>query len=728
MKNDIWADRSNYISDPEMVRNILRNPQMSVAPMHDYIEQIEHASGVDLSALRMLTRNALVSQPAEEHLATRRIISAFFSDRNMAEWEPHFHDCIAAALETLAAADRPDLMVDFVQPLFIRMISRMVGFQDDGSDRLFPMIDIVQRVTEPMLPLRDLRALNEAILYLQCTLPDLRDAPSDRPENLLSYMRRKQSAAHETVDLHYTTIALTVAANTVAQTLGFILYGLLMDTADTWKNAARHDWVASNLDRLLGLWPSTLTLVRAASADVSINGCPFDQGEAAVMDMPQTNGHLRQTALYPAQAQNLSFGAGVHKCPGEALSRRLLGLTLPALAQRFPRLALHKDMAEFRATPMVQTPVTLPCELYGDTTRVNARLIDVKTLPDARAIVMDNDNYMPPAMEAHLRALAQGSGRDLSPAIMIARNAMFFMSGDRHASARRIIAGCLGGNRLPAWQDLFDTQAQMALDTLAASAHPDLIEDFADPLFRGITHPILGIDVADSSRFNELAPILQDVLEPWLPMRELLRLQDVFDELLGLMRLPADMQRQGPASVLGAMLAEEPDDFGTDDIKALVLVLYGASFNLSHTLGNVLHWLLIQPREMQPHYHDPAWVHRNLEQLISLCASPKYIYRMARCPSRINDIDVAPGETTRMQLLSINRGVATGNLAFGHGLHHCVGAGLSRMMLRTAVPALFQRFPDLMLRPQSHQYFDMSQTVAMKKLPCVPGAAIHKKV
>ena len=166
------------------------------------------------------------------------------------------------------------------------------------------------------------------------------------------------------------------------------------------------------------------------------------------------------------------------------------------------------------------------------------------------------------------------------------------------------------------------------------------------------------------------------------------------------------------------MLDADLPDFDEEDVKALVLVLYGASFNLAHTLGNVLHWILIQPPEERGDVADPAWIEANLERLISLCASPKYIYRMARRPVAVGDLELDAAVTARLQLLSVNRGVGTGHLAFGHGLHRCVGAQLTRLMLRRAIPALFQRQPTLTLVTQGHRYFKMSQTVAMESLPC----------
>jgi cytochrome P450 len=46
--------------------------------------------------------------------------------------------------------------------------------------------------------------------------------------------------------------------------------------------------------------------------------------------------------------------------------------------------------------------------------------------------------------------------------------------------------------------------------------------------------------------------------------------------------------------------------------------------------------------------------------------------------------------------LDISRGTP-GHLAFGHGVHHCLGAPLARMEMRIAFPALLRRFPRLAL-------------------------------
>ncbi|MFY9293779.1 MAG: hypothetical protein WAP03_24220 [Methylorubrum rhodinum] len=466
------------------------------------------------------------------------------------------------------------------------------------------------------------------------------------------------------------------AVDVAAESLARALYGLLTGASAAWDEAVEPDWPARRLDRLLALH---LPPPWIGAIDVPVGGGAAGDGGLA--------GPLFRTAI-------------------------------PALARRFPRLSLHKDLARFRVAPPVPAPVALPCELHGSSRRATQRLVEVKDLDTARSIVNDDADFSPPAMEAYLRMLAAGSGRDLAPSIRIARNAMFFMSGERHALARRAVAACLGTNRLAVWTDLVDERIEAALDRLSRSGTPDLVRDFAEPLFRQVTQPILGISTRDPARFDAVAPVLQDVLEPWLPMRELMRLQDVSVELLALMQLPA-APRQGPgASLLSSLLASELPDFEAEDLKALVLVLYGASFNLSHTLGNALHWILGRPPDERDEVARPTWIEGNMERLIALCASPKYIYRMARRPSQRGDLTVSIGDTARFQLLSINRGATSGHLAFGHGLHHCVGAGLTRLLLRRAVPALLRRFPTITLVPQAQAYHTMSQTVAMASLPC----------
>jgi cytochrome P450 len=66
---------------------------------------------------------------------------------------------------------------------------------------------------------------------------------------------------------------------------------------------------------------------------------------------------------------------------------------------------------------------------------------------------------------------------------------------------------------------------------------------------------------------------------------------------------------------------------------------------------------------------------------------------------------------------------SSNHVAFGHGLHRCVGAELARMELRTAYPALAKRFPNMRLAvdPSDLEYHAKSIVFGIESLPVVLG-------
>lgn len=704
-----WQDSNHFISEPEVITEILRNARFSVTQFESFFLQLESRKRLALPNILSLARTFLGFRPNDTHLVARRAIAPFFTAAAANSWEPVIEAAVGRAIQRLAASDAPDLMGDFCEPLFIDVFRQIIGCTEESVEKLLELIQLSNDVVHPMVPIKQLIRIDAALGELRACLAcdERRDPPS-----FMVFLSQSEKPEFQQLDMALSTF---VASYAVAQTLAFSLYRLLLQDRDIWLKAAEPGWADQHLETLIARYASTRILVRVADEAVEVQGHSFAANETAILDIVGANDKLDHCPA--GDPANLAFGSGRHRCPGAPLSRLFLGRAIPTLAKAFPQLALKRDQVRFKVNNMVQYPVLLPCVLDDQTVRQSRRLVDVRNFAEARSIVNDDKTWSPPQMAEHLSAVARHTGKDLQTALQIARNAMFFMSGPRHAASRRAVANSLGGNRLQIWQGLIEAETRAALDGLAKSPHPDLITDFSEVLFRNTTQQILGVAVRDQCRFDALAPTLQDVLEPWLSLRELDSLQTVFAELLDLMQLPSASNLPAPP-LLSHLVASGLEEFSNDDLKALVLVLYGASFNLSHTLGNILHQLILLPRAERALASDPGWVDDNLEALISACASPKYIYRMARKSAKVGALDISAGETLRLDLLPINRGKGVGNLAFGHGLHHCVGAALTKRLLRYALPAFFSRFSDVSLVPQAHRYHELSQTVALAKLPC----------
>ncbi|MBL29469.1 MAG: hypothetical protein CMM50_18215 [Rhodospirillaceae bacterium] len=706
-----WQDPGAMVEDPDEVSAILRNSLFATGQILPYLEQLEQKHGIALPHLQAMARYSFVFLSGEEHLQLRRLIAPFFSPRMVERWLPDIDRSIAAALERLSGASTPDVMLDYVEPAFVQLIRAFVGFEGGRDEDVVEAIRVANDATQPMLSLAALRRIDSAMAMLT---EHLADAYADR-RGLLGFLSSHEDNPEVHVNVALSTL---IAGHTMAQTLSFLVYGLLLGPSDDWSSVTAPDWPEARVERALSRYLSTLTLVRLAPETQATDGCPFHSGQTVVLDVVAANARLRSRCRDDDAPQLLSFGAGVHKCPGETLSRLFIARAAPALAHAYPALSLHRESVRFNVTPIVQYPTRLPCTLEARDRRLTARLVEIGREATARQVVNDERRWGPPTMVDHLEALETRTGTSLRSSKCLARNALFFLSGGRHAKLRRTVMDCLGGNRLVRWQLVIDAAVRDALVTLERSPKPDLVADYADPIFTGVMKPVLGIETSDDARFDALAPLIQDVLQPLLPLRELVRTEETLDELLHLMRVPQPAPDASPLPLLATLNRTHPLDLAEDDTKALALVLYGASFNTRHTLANILHHVLSMPSEKRSEAHMPRWTNTRLETLIALCAAPKYIYRMAREESVLGGMTLRRDDTLRLSLLTLNRGGGSGHLAFGHGLHRCVGAALAKRVLKAAVPALFARHRGLALEPQRHRYHPMSQTVALASLPC----------
>jgi oxidation protein CepE len=103
--------------------------------------------------------------------------------------------------------------------------------------------------------------------------------------------------------------------------------------------------------------------------------------------------------------------------------------------------------------------------------------------------------------------------------------------------------------------------------------------------------------------------------------------------------------------------------------------------------------------------------------------------RVALADVRVAGRDIRAGDVLTCSMLAVNRpqgdrfDITRENpkhLAFGYGIHHCVGAPLARLQLRVALPAVLRRFPSLRLAvPAEELRFKPGRPapVAVEELP-----------
>jgi cytochrome P450 len=177
--------------------------------------------------------------------------------------------------------------------------------------------------------------------------------------------------------------------------------------------------------------------------------------------------------------------------------------------------------------------------------------------------------------------------------------------------------------------------------------------------------------------------------------------------------LVAAARRSPGEDILGMLVRDHGADLTDDELAGVAgLLLLAGHETTSNMLSLGTLALLRHPDQLAAVRDDPDAVGPAVEELLRwLSIVQSAIPRITTTEVEIAGVTIGPGRLVLASLpagnrdpafvdspdvLDVRRG-AQGHLAFGHGVHHCLGAPLARMEMRIAWPALLQRFPTLTL-------------------------------
>jgi cytochrome P450 len=276
------------------------------------------------------------------------------------------------------------------------------------------------------------------------------------------------------------------------------------------------------------------------------------------------------------------------------------------------------------------------------------------------------------------------------------------------------------------------------LDRVEGAHAMDLIEDFAYPLPIIVICELLGVPVEDRDRFKgwglDIARGLDAILLP--PDSEIAQrsaaarraLSDYFRELI------AERRTSPRADLLsGLIAAEEVGDRLTEPelLATGILLLVAGHETTVNLLGNGTLALLRQPAELRRLRENPGLIPSAVEELLRYDGP---VQRTARVPSEavtvggrtiaqgdlvlpfIGAADRDPAQFPDPDVLDIAR-ADNRHIAFGWGIHFCLGAPLARVEGQIAINALLQRLPKLALATDRPEYRQSLTLRGLKALP-----------
>jgi cytochrome P450 len=247
------------------------------------------------------------------------------------------------------------------------------------------------------------------------------------------------------------------------------------------------------------------------------------------------------------------------------------------------------------------------------------------------------------------------------------------------------------------------------LDAMENAGPPvDLVENFALPIPSLVICELLGVPYDDRDDFQQRSARQLDLSLPIADRIEMQRQGRQYMQSL------VERARIDPGDdILGMMVREHGAELTDDELVGVAsLLLLAGHETTSNMLGLGTLALLRHPDQLAAVRDDPDAVGPAVEELLRwLSIVHSAIPRFATTEVDLSGVKIPAGQLVFVSLPSGNRDPhfidspetfditrgAIGHLAFGHGVHHCLGAPLARMEMRIAFPKLLQRFPTLAL-------------------------------
>ena len=242
----------------------------------------------------------------------------------------------------------------------------------------------------------------------------------------------------------------------------------------------------------------------------------------------------------------------------------------------------------------------------------------------------------------------------------------------------------------------------------------DVVRDLAYPLPVTVIAELMGVPAADHDRLKAWSGDIVKFMATARPEAEVLTLsQDALLSLRDYFRGILAARRRDPRDDLISALvaAEEGGDTLTEEelLSTLVTILIGGHETTTSLIASGTLLLLTHPEERRKLEAEPRLVQSAVEEFLRFEGPFQRNRRIATEDVTIGGQEIGEGELVMQLLGAANRDPAhfpdpdrldiarspNRHLAFGYGVHFCLGASLARLEAPVALETLFRRLPGL---------------------------------
>ena len=298
-----------------------------------------------------------------------------------------------------------------------------------------------------------------------------------------------------------------------------------------------------------------------------------------------------------------------------------------------------------------------------------------------------------------------------------------------HADARRLLLPAFSPQVVAEWEPEIRRLCNELIDNMGDIDTVDAAVQYAQNIPVYVIARMLGLPLEDSDYFRETVHMVLEEIGAEFGER-----QGAFEKLDAYLTMHVQDHIDNPKDdligfLLNAKIYDQP--LSPQHVVGTIILLMVAGIDTTwSSIGSSLWHLAQHPSDLQRMVNEPELLPTAIEELLRMYA-PVTMARIVTEDAEIGGCPVKRGDSVLLPFPAANRDPEVfpdadkviidreenRHVAFGLGIHRCLGSNLARLELRVAVEVFIQRFPKFELADPSSVTWSLGQVRGPRKLP-----------
>ena len=331
----------------------------------------------------------------------------------------------------------------------------------------------------------------------------------------------------------------------------------------------------------------------------------------------------------------------------------------------------------------------------------------------------------------------KGKTKRASPTYVLRRFHMLASDPPDHTHLRGFAQKAFTPKLIAAMRPRIQQITNELIDKIQANKKCDFIDDFAYQLPIIVIAELLGLPVEDREKLRNWSDVL---IEVQVTEKNKQSIDESSEAFVNYLSNVFALRRRNPGEdLISAFLKlESADDHLTEnELYATIFLLIIAGHETTvNLISNGMHSLLSHPIQLILLKTNPNLIHSAVEEMLRYNGPIiNSTMRLAAEDIDINGIKIKKGEGVLVIFLSANQDETkfddslrfditrkkNKHLAFGYGIHFCIGAPLARLECEIAIKTILERLPNIKLDPTADSLEWRASNIirGLKKFPVV---------